>query len=188
MEPRLKLPIVRALRTDDDLQAVTALIHAAYAPHAARGLRFWGTHQSVDDTARRFASGEGFLAEVDGRLVGTVTLRRPQAESPVAAYRDPDAWSLGQFAVTPTHKGRGIGRALHAFASERAVSRGARTMLVDTAAPALELIAMYRRWGYEPCGECDWRPLTNYLSVLMQRRLPDQRRNPHDTDDPPRDP
>jgi hypothetical protein len=48
---------------------------------------------------------------------------------------------------------------------------GKVAMLVDTAAPALELIEMYRRWGYEPCGECDWRPLTNYMSVLMRRPL-----------------
>ncbi len=163
--------IVRALRADDDLQALTELIHAAYAPHVARGLRFWGTHQTVDDTARRMASGEGHVAEIDGRMVGTVTLRRPQPESPVAAYRDPFAWSLGQFAVAPAHKGRGVGRALHSFALERARSHGAHTMLVDTAAPAVELIEMYRRWGYEPCGECDWRPLTNYLSVLMRRSL-----------------
>ena len=164
-------PIVRALRADDDLQALTELIHAAYAPHAARGLRFWGTHQSVDDTARRFASGQGLVAEVGGEAVGTVTLRRPQPDSPVAAYRDPFAWSLGQFAVAPAHKGRGVGRALHRFALQRAVSQGARTMLVDTAAPAQDLIEMYRRWGYEPCGECDWQPLTNYLSVLMRRSL-----------------
>jgi len=169
--PGLTAATVRAVRADDDLHALTELIHAAYAPHAARGLRFWGTHQSVDDTATRLASGEGLLAEVDGQAVGTVTLRRPQPDSPVADYRDPFAWSLGQFAVAPLHKGRGVGRALHAFALQRAASQGARTMLVDTAAPALELIEMYRRWGYEPCGECDWRPLTNYLSVLMRRSL-----------------
>ena len=169
--PGLTAPTVRALRADDDLHALTELIHAAYAPHAARGLRFWGTHQSVDDTIRRLASGEGLLAEIDARAVGTVTLRRPQPDSPVADYRDPFAWSLGQFAVAPLHKGRGIGSALHAFALQRAASQGARTMLVDTAAPALELIEMYRRWGYEPCGECDWRPLTNYVSVLMRRSL-----------------
>jgi predicted N-acetyltransferase YhbS len=162
---------IRALRGDDDLHAVTALIHAAYAPHAARGLRFWGTHQTVDDTAKRFAAGEGLVAELDGLPVGTVTLRRPQPESPVAAYRDSLAWSLGQFAVAPSHKGRGIGRALHTFALQRATSLGARTMLVDTAMPASDLIEMYRRWGYEACGECDWRPLTNYLSLLMRRSL-----------------
>ena len=169
--PRLTGLIVRALRADDDLQTLTELIHAAFAPHAARGLRFWGTHQTVEDTAERFASGEGYVAEIDGRVVGTVTLRPPQPDSPIVAYRDPFAWSLVQFAVAPSHKGRGIARTLHAFASQRAVLHGARTMLIDTAAPALDLIETYRRWGYEPCGECDRRPLTNYLSVLMRRSL-----------------
>ncbi len=44
-------------------------------------------------------------------------------------------------------------------------------MALDTAAPALGLISMYKAWGYELAGEHDWRPITNYLSVLMIRSL-----------------
>ena len=32
---------------------------------------------------------------------------------------------------------------------------------------------MYESWGYQVVGECDWRPLTNYTSVLMARSLMD---------------
>ncbi len=46
-------------------------------------------------------------------------------------------------------------------------------MALDTAAQAGGLISMYRRWGYEIVGEHDWRPHTNYLSVLMTRSLVD---------------
>jgi hypothetical protein len=43
-------------------------------------------------------------------------------------------------------------------------------MALDTAAPATGLIAiMYKAWGYELAGEHDWRPHTNYRSVLMSR-------------------
>ena len=44
-------------------------------------------------------------------------------------------------------------------------------MALDTAQPATALIAMYESWGYRVVGECDWRPVTNYTSVLMARDL-----------------
>lgn len=44
-------------------------------------------------------------------------------------------------------------------------------MGLDTAQPASTLIAMYESWGYRVVGECDWRPLTNYTSVVMSRQL-----------------
>ena len=160
-------PIVRPVEAGDDIEQLTTLIHAAYAPQAAKGLRYWGTHQSVDDTRKRLASGQGFVAECEGRLVGTITTRPPQPESPAALYRDPHTWTICQFAVAPEMKGKGVGRALHDAALEHAANAGARTMALDTAAPAQGLIAMYGSWGYALAGEVDWRPHTNYLSVIM---------------------
>jgi predicted N-acetyltransferase YhbS len=153
------------------------MIHAAYAPHAADGLRYWGTHQSVEDTRKRLASGQSFLATVGNSIVGTITLRPPQPESEVELYRAPDTWSFGQFAVSPDYKGCGIGKSLHDHASSCAAANGARVMALDTAAPATKLIDMYRAWGYEVCGQCDWRPHTNYLSTLMRRRLEPTKRS-----------
>jgi len=163
--------LIRPVTADDDLARLTTLIHCAYAPHALRGLRYWGTHQSVEDTAKRFASGTG-LVMLDGEdYVGTVTLRPPQPESSVPLYRDPSVWSLCQFCITPDTKGQGYGKQLHAYALDYARRAGARVMALDTAQPATALIAMYESWGYRVVGECDWRPLTNYTSVLMARDL-----------------
>ena len=166
-------PTIRQVTPEDDLARLTALIHAAYAPHARLGLRYWGTHQSVEDTAKRFASGTG-LVMVDGDdYVGTATLRPPQPDSTVPLYRDPTVWSLCQFCISPQAKGRGYGKQLHAYATAFAKQAGARTLALDTAQPAAALIAMYESWGYQVVGECDWRPLTNYTSVLMARSLVD---------------
>ena len=162
---------VRPLSADDGLLALTSLVHSAYAPHAERGLRFWGTHQSVEDTAERFSTGQGFVAEVDGEVVGTITLRPPQPESPVALYRLADVWSFCQFAVAPAQKRRGVGVALHEHALVYASSLGAKRMALDTATPATGFIRMYKSWGYEACGHCDWRPHTNYVSTLMVRDI-----------------
>ncbi|MFT4243648.1 MAG: GNAT family N-acetyltransferase [Acidovorax sp.] len=174
MTPRAA-PTIRPVTASDDLERLTALIHAAYARHAALGLRYWGTHQSVDDTAKRFASGTGLVMvePQSGDYVGTLTLRPPQPESTVALYREPRVWSICQFCIAPQEQGRGLGRRLHDYATQYARGQGAGVLALDTAQPATALIAMYESWGYAVVGECDWRPLTNYTSVLMSRQMAD---------------
>lgn len=165
--------VIRHLAPEDDLRELTVLIRAAYAQRAAVGLRYWATYQDVDDTAKRFAIGQGLVAEVDGNMVGTLTVRPPQPNSPVAIYREPLTWTLSQFAVLPGFQGLGLGRQLHEAAFAYARMQGGAIMALDTAAPATELIDMYRRWGYRVVGEHDWRPHTNYMSILMARQIND---------------
>jgi GNAT superfamily N-acetyltransferase len=174
LSPRLTMPQslhIRAITAQDDLHALTELIHAAYAPHLASGLHYVGTRQTVAITQKRLARGQGFVALLDDAMVGTLTLMPPRAESAVPLYGQPHVWTIGQFAVSPAHKGAGIGRALHDYALAQAKAQGAKVLALDTAVPATALIALYERWGYVQCGHCDWRPETNYLSVLMQKVL-----------------
>ena len=161
----------REVSPADDLAALTMLIRSAYAPHAASGLRYWATHQSTEDAAKRLAAGHGFVGEVNGRVVATVTLRRAEPDSKVELLREPETWSFGQFAVAPEHKGKGFGKQVHDFALFYAATQGCTKMALHTAQPASALIAMYQAWGYKVVGTCDWRPHTNYLSVLMSKPL-----------------
>jgi ribosomal protein S18 acetylase RimI-like enzyme len=162
---------IRALWPSDSLERLTDLIHRACAPHLAHGLRFVGTHQTPQVTAERIASGHAFVATVHDELIGTVTVRPPQPLSSAPLYRDPHTWSFSQLAVAPELKGRGLGRALHDAAVQFALQSGAQTMMLDTAEPAKGLIALYESWGYRIVGRADWRPKTNYESVLMSRAL-----------------
>jgi len=158
---------LRRWHASDSLEELTELVHAAYAPHLAAGHRFVGTHQTVAMTAERLATGDAFIATCAGRIVGTVLARPPKPDSSAPLYRDPRTWSISQLAVSPLYKGRGLGKALHDVAVGHAIVRGARTIALDTAAPAAGLIAMYESWGYRVVGNVDWRPHTNYESVLM---------------------
>lgn len=162
---------IRPVGQEDDMVALTALLHAAYGRRAAAGLRYWATHQSVADTRSRFAEGQGLVAWCGAAIVGTITVRPPKPQSEVEIYRDRATWTFGQFGVSPEFQGQGVGRALHDAAVAHAVARGAMTMALDTAAPATALIEMYRGWGYVVVGEVDWRPHTNYLSVVMAKAL-----------------
>lgn len=157
---------IRGLVAEDDLQEITRMLHRAYAPWAERDLRFTATHQTVEVTARRFSKGVPFIAVWDGTVVGTVTGYRPEPESLVPLLREPDVRSFGQFAVEPAYKGRGIGKALHSALIAWAVADGARAMVLDTAAPAVELITLYRRWGYEIVEHRSFSTV-NYESVIM---------------------
>ena len=60
---------------------------------------------------------------------------------------------------------------LHTHLLNVARQAGATTLALDTAQPATALIAMYESWGYRMVGECDWRPFTNYPSVVMAQPL-----------------
>jgi len=173
LEHKTTCPTLRAfaLCHQPTMDRITQLIHAAYAPHAALGLRYWGTHQSAADTAKRFASGHGLVAELEGEYVGTITVRPPQPDSPLTLYRDPYTWSIIQFAVAPKLKGLGLGKSLHNAALAHAQAKGCKQMVLDTAAPATALIAMYRSWGYQVVGHHSWQPHTNYTSVVMCQAL-----------------
>jgi GNAT superfamily N-acetyltransferase len=160
---------IREVRATDDLVDLTNLIRSAYKIHSASGLRYWATHQSVEDTAKRFAGGVGFVAEVDNEIVATITLRRPELDSKVPLLREPETWSFGQFCVSPSHQGNGFGKKIHDFSLMYAYDHGCRKIALYTAQPAVGLIAMYQTWGYALVGTCDWRPHTNYLSVLMSQ-------------------
>jgi GNAT superfamily N-acetyltransferase len=160
---------IRPITAADDLIAITDMVHSAYAPHARSGLRFWGTHQTVEDTARRLGTGSALVMRVDGRYIGIVIVRPPQPASEVPLYREPTVWSISQFCVAPECQGMGYGRKLHEGALCLASEAGAEFLALDTAEPGKGLIAMYERWGYAVVGTCDWRPHTNYRSVLMKR-------------------
>lgn len=162
---------IRPFNYCDDLVRLTALIHRAYDPHARLGLRYWGTHQSVEDTRSRLESGQGIVALHESCFVGTITVRAPQPNSPVIQYRDSKTWSICQFAVDPRIQGRGVGKLLHDRAQVVARQQGARALALDTADAAVGLIELYRSWGYEVVGTADWRPQTNYQSVVMCKEI-----------------
>jgi len=162
--------IIRSWRIDDDVEALTHMLHRAYAPLAARGLRYGATHQAPEATRRRLIGGHAFVAQSGIRLVGTITSYAPDPAATVQAYRESTTYHFGQFGVDPEFKGRGVGRALYAAMVDDAIRRGAKFMALDTAAPATDLIALYERWGYSVVERTRWDS-TNYESVIMQRRI-----------------
>jgi GNAT superfamily N-acetyltransferase len=163
--------IIREYQVTDDLGKLTELIHSAYEPHAASGLRYWGTYQTIEDTKRRISMGICLIALLNGEYIGTAVFRRPQPDSPVELFRCSSVWTLSQFSVAPKYKGQSYGKAIHSYGLQLLKNMGVSTLALDTAEPAKALIKMYQFWGYKLVGTCDWRPTTNYPSVVMSLQI-----------------
>ncbi len=167
---------VRPIAPSDSLEALTALLHRAYAPLGAKGLNYTAVDQRVDDTARRFASGHGFVAEQDGVIVGTVVVNGPldADEKPDARacawYLRRDVAHLHQLGVEPAAQGQGTGPALIAACERWAVDQGFRAMALDTAMPATHLRQRYAALGYADVGDVQWSG-KRYRTVIMVKPL-----------------
>ena len=161
---------IRELRPDDSVAAITELLHTAYAPLAAMGFKYLATHQDEAMTRRRLQSGISIVAELDGAIVGTVTLRAPNAESRCAWYLQPGVWSFGQFAVRPDLQRNGLGEKLMHAIEQRALQHRAAELALDTAEGATHLVRWYERLGFRFIQHVSWEE-TNYRSVVMSKRL-----------------
>src|SRR4051812_42065797 len=98
---------IRPLAADDDLVALTGLLHRAYADLAKRGMYFLASHQPVEETRTRIASGECWVAvSGEGAVVGTIVLKEAGKTRGSPWYDRPDVTRFGQFAVEPGWQGR----------------------------------------------------------------------------------
>ena len=168
--------VIRALAPTDDVAALTALLHRAYAGLGARGLNYTAVDQSVATTSERVAAGKCFVAEQESRIVGSVVVRQPQdAAQPAPVdttpwYRRPDVAILGQLGVEPSLAGRGIGSRLVACCEAWALEHGFHWLALDTAKPAAALQALYAKLGFVAVEEVQWAG-KRYRSVIMAKAM-----------------
>lgn len=139
---------------DGDVDAVVALVESAYRGDASR--QGWTTEadllegQRVDAAMVRAVldAPEALVltARTGADLVACCELRAP-APGDGAAY-------LGMFAVRPEEQAGGVGRLVLEAAHREAARRwDARRMVLQVIEDRVELIAWYRRRGYEATGE-----------------------------------
>jgi len=141
--------------TSADAEAIAHLVNSAYRGDSSRA--GWTTEadllggQRTDVAAvLEFLQGSDPLQRVlplllhsDSTLLACLQLERDGAEG-----------YLGQFAVSPTRQGAGLGRTLLSAAEEHARSHWhCQTMRMTVLEQRPELLAWYARCGYLPTGE-----------------------------------
>ena len=65
---------IRLLNENDSLEELTELIHRAYRQLADMGFRYWGTHQTVEDTRKRVSKGICYVGLIENKIISSVTL------------------------------------------------------------------------------------------------------------------
>lgn len=162
--------LIRPLTDADSLEALTALLHRAYARLAAMGLNYTAADQTPEVTARRIRGGTCFVAEIDGKIAGTILVQPTYVHNKCDYFTRAGVACAHQFAVDPEQQGRGLGRLLLAHAEDWSRARGYAELAMDTAEPATHLVDFYRRLGYAHVGWVQW-PGKVYRSVVLSKPL-----------------
>jgi ribosomal protein S18 acetylase RimI-like enzyme len=142
-----------------DLDGLERLLRAVIAGMRAQGLDQWDeVYPTREVLARDVAAGELWVASL-GPIAGALVLN---------THQDPEygevAWELaGRVAVVhrlmtdPAVQGRGVARALMAFAEDEARSRGFDAIRLDAFAQNARALELYARLGYRKAGEVTFR-------------------------------
>lgn len=167
--------VIRPFESADSVEEITELLHLSYRKLADQGMIYNASHQPPSQTLDRLKRGRAFVAVDDPfreqpKIIGTITLYGPDPHSYHPYYARPGCVYFGQFAVDPTFQGYGLGKRMYEHVEQVARDMGATEIALDTAEIAHDLIAMYRRWGFEIVDEADWDS-TNYKSVIMAKAL-----------------
>ena len=163
---------IRKWTEADPIPEITSLLHRAYLELADMSFRYHATWQDDETTLQRLKSGIGFVAEKEGKIIGTATLYLPTGDTDCDWYNKPDVARFGQFAVEPTLQRNGIGSAFLETLASTALEHGFNNLALDTAEGAQHLIDMYKAKGFEFVCYADW-DVTNYRSVIMNKQLTD---------------
>ena len=108
----------------------------------------------LGDVAGRVGDAEVLVAELDGRVVGSVTWTPDGPLAQVA--RPPAEASFRMLAVDPAAQGHGVGRALVAACVERARSLGCERVVISTGERMTSAHALYASLGFRRAPERDW--------------------------------
>lgn len=151
----------------EELAEVGLLTRSAYAA-AWLGSERYLAH--VQDAAARAASATLLVAEVDGRLVGTVTLAA--AGTAYADIARPGEYEFRMLAVDPTATGAGVGSALVEACEQRAAAEGAARIVCSVEDKNASALRLYARLGYEREPARDWCPEDGVRLLVHGRDLP----------------
>lgn len=145
--------VIRAAR-DDELDIVASMMVDAYAEYAARmSPDAWSPFaQDIANVRARLDDGQLLVAERDGQIVGSITLFRRWRGA------QQDAAAVRLLAVTPGHRGLGIGRALMEYCIATARQDGKQRVVLTATQEMEHVRELTERLGFRRAPELDHEP------------------------------
>lgn len=152
---------VRRMRTDEAQPVADLVLRAnednlaAFPPAVAAAYR-----AEITDVAARLPFAEVYVAEMDGRLAGSVTYLADAADD---GHPWPPGGAVLRFlAVEPKVRGAGLGERLTITCITRARAQGAAFLGLHTAPVMVAARRIYHRLGFERAPEHDFNPAAHY--------------------------
>lgn len=141
---------------------IRVLVNSAYKELADMGLNYTATYQDVATTIERMNSGQTFILKKQNQIVATILFNKKNF------FTNKNTAYVGQFAVLPNLKRKGLGTYLMDHCEQLAQQQGFEGLQLDTAIPATHLVEMYRKRGYTIVGETHWEGKT-YSSYIFEK-------------------
>jgi ribosomal protein S18 acetylase RimI-like enzyme len=138
-----------------DVAKVTALVNAAYGHYVERIGVVPGP--MTDDYAESIENHRVTVAESRGTIVGIIVLTVTD-----------EGFLIDNVAVDPSHRGKGLGKALLEFAEAEARRAGFASIYLYTHEKMVENLALYSRIGY---AEYDRRSQGEFALVYMRKHV-----------------
>jgi GNAT superfamily N-acetyltransferase len=141
---------IRRLESKDSVQELTDLLNSAFKSVGQRSYTYGMAEQSEETTRMQIKSGDCWVAELDGRLIGVVILYPPRLDVRRRWYR-PRLSRLSAYlrlvAVHPDFQGVGIGTMLLGHCERIAMRMGAWE-LVGSCPVGSRQLSLFKRRGY----------------------------------------
>lgn len=144
----------------EDLDALENL-YGEVCDHMAATVNYTGWKRDVyparQDAETGIREGTLFLAEEDGEAAGSFILSPRQEAAYAGAHwqaelEERDVLTVYTFTVHPKRRGRGVGRAMLAFAARYAAERGVKALRLDVYEKNLPARRLYESAGFRYAG------------------------------------
>lgn len=172
--------IVRPARTIEigGIQDVVRAANAHYVETMPRTV-FPSYLASALDIEGRMRDGTVLVAELDGRIVGTITAFADANDEGMPVRWPAGVGGLRATAVHPDAQGHGVGRALVTACLDAVAATGADMIALHTATMMVSAIALYERTGFARTPSHDFDaidffpgdPADTFVTMAFVRRL-----------------
>ena len=164
--------MIRRFSQEDSIKELTELLHKSYKPLLDSGLEYVAGWQDEKMTAHHVSTGECFIVERRGKILGTILLYGDFSDKGDVPelYKRKDVRVFGKFAVDPLYQKTGVGSMLLEYVEDYTRTLGIKELCLDTSEDTTHLVRFYEKKGYKFVGNHQWK-ITNFRSVVMSKKL-----------------
>ena len=167
--------------TKQDLDNIIKIydeIHTAEEQGSAQIGWIRGVYPTEQTALNALQREDLFVAEEKGTVVGTAIINRTQVEEYKLGNwqypaKDQEIMVLHTLVISPSHSGKGYGKAFVSIYETHAKEQGCGFLRMDTNAKNQAARSLYRKLGYREIGvvPCNFNGIEGISLVLLEKKL-----------------